>query len=360
MSAWASALADRPRLQGADDRAAQLARILGVPAPRPGPVHRIPSRTVGDVRLERLSWETGIGPTTGAWLARPLEASGDIPGVLALHSHGGAMWTGADQFVAPGLDDGDPYAAAHGRLQYGGAPVLELARRGYAVLAHDAFAWGTRRIPADALSERERELASALGRLRLSEGRPWSEIDEYNTASALHEEVLEKTASLLGSSFAGVVASDDLLALEQLSRIPGVDPGRLGAFGFSGGGGRALFLGVLDARVRATVTVAMMTTWRSMADAHARFHSWLINVPGLAREIDLPDLPRLDAEHALLVQYREHDELFPLHGMREAHERLRSRDSTSSYEGSFFPGPHAFDPEMQAEAWGFLDRRLGR
>ena len=61
---------------------------------------------------------------------------------------------------------------------------------------------------------------------------------------------MAKAAGVLGTSFAGMVAHDDLAALRVLAGLPGVDAGRLGTIGFSGGGGRSLMLAALSPLVR--------------------------------------------------------------------------------------------------------------
>jgi hypothetical protein len=60
-----------------------------------------------------------------------------------------------------------------------------------------------------------------------------------------------------------------------------------------------------------------------------------------------------------LVQYRIDNELFPRAGMEAAHDQLRRlRAGTRRYRGSFTPGGHAFDANMQDEAWAFLTEAL--
>jgi dienelactone hydrolase len=61
-----------------------------------------------------------------------------------------------------------------------------------------------------------------------------SDAEVYNAAAGFHEDTVAKAAGLLGTSLAGMVAHDDLAALEVLGSLPGVDPERLGCIGFSG------------------------------------------------------------------------------------------------------------------------------
>jgi dienelactone hydrolase len=161
-----------------------------------------------------------------------------------------------------------------------------------------------------------------------------------------------------GSPFAGAVLADDLVALEVLSGAARVDPGRLGAFGFSGGGGRSLLLTALDRRVAACVVSCMMATFASLVPAELDTHSWLLHVPSLWSLMDWPELTALGRAR-FLVQYRIDDELFPRAEMEQAHDHLRSLHAGNNrYLGSFSAGDHAFDAAMQEEAWPFLSDAL--
>jgi len=80
--------------------------------------------------------------------------------------------------------------------------------------------------------------------------------------------------------------------------------------------------------------------------------------PGLALRGDWPDLAAARAPSPLLVQYCRDDHLFPLTGMRAAHERLTQRyqqaGDADAYIGEFFTGGHRFDLAMQDSAFNHL------
>jgi hypothetical protein len=77
---------------------------------------------------------------------------------------------------------------------------------------------------------------------------------------------------------------------------------------------------------------------------------------------DWPDLVACRAPSPLMVQYLLHDALFPVAGMRAAHERLaeeyQRRSAAEAYIGEFHPGPHRFDADMQDSAFTWLAGRL--
>src|SRR4051794_37590173 len=102
---------------------------------------------------EELSWSTGYGPRTAAWLFKPAGASGPLPGVLALHDHGGFKYYGKEK-IAEGPDQPKPCLLKYRDGYYGGRPwVNALAQAGFAVLVHDAFLWGSRKFPIETIKD---------------------------------------------------------------------------------------------------------------------------------------------------------------------------------------------------------------
>lgn len=356
---WPAYVQQHPGYLAATPAAQEFADALGVPGASavPAVTHHW-EKTYDGVTTSQLSWQLGFGPRTTGWLIRPARAAGPLPGVLALHCHGGNKFGGADRLVE--LPASHPSAMAARTGHYDGhALATETARKGFAVLAHDSFAWGSRRFD---LSTPPWRTASALEARRAQwreDGVVPSDADDYNAAAGFHEDTVAKTAGLLGSSIAGMVAHDDLAALEILAGLPGVDPSRLGCIGFSGGGGRSLTLAALSPRIRAYVVTCMMTTFQSLLPAYLDAHSWLLQTPGLWKLGDWPGLTARSTADRLLVQYALADELFPEEGMRQAHRILESLHGPGTYTGTFWPGGHVFTAAMQNEAIHSLAVALG-
>ncbi|TDC03528.1 hypothetical protein E1265_36450, partial [Streptomyces sp. 8K308] len=112
------------------------------------------------LRGELVSWSVGYGPRTEAFVLRP-DTDEPLPGVLAMHEHAGVKYHGKEK-IADG-PDGPPRELESLRdTYYGGrAWANALARRGYVVLAHDVFMWGSRRFELDLESDQaRREVAS--------------------------------------------------------------------------------------------------------------------------------------------------------------------------------------------------------
>ncbi|MBB5968181.1 hypothetical protein [Planomonospora venezuelensis] len=334
--------------------------------PRPGPGLRERARdalgvldlTAADVRTERtwtagalrgeeVSWDVGFGPRTRAYVLRPREAGGAVlPGVLALHCHAGMKWAGKEK-IADGPEGHSPEVAGLRAALYGGrAWAGELALRGFTVLVPDALGWGSRRVPLADMPENVR-------------GRPepgLGEAGRYDAAAARHEHVLAKYCTVLGTSYAGVVAGEDLAAAAYLRARP--DTGPVGCAGLSGGGLRAALLGAFDPDTAAVAVVAMVSSYRDLLDGYVAGHTWMLYPPGLSRLCDLPDLVACAAPRPLLVWYGEHDAILPLSGMRRAHTMITAhyRQAQADYTGVFADAGHEFGLAAQERVFGWLAR----
>ncbi len=75
-------------------------------------------------------------------------AQGPLPAVLALHDHGGNHYFGLRKITRTS-DRPHPDMVRHQELAYGGVGwANRIAKRGYAVLVHDAFSFASRRVLA--------------------------------------------------------------------------------------------------------------------------------------------------------------------------------------------------------------------
>jgi dienelactone hydrolase len=306
--------------------------------------------------IEHLSWQLPYGPPTEAVVLKPAGAAGRLPAVLALHDHGGNKYFGLRKITRISKDP-HPAMLRHQDHYYGGvAWANELARRGYVVLVHDAFAFASRRMrPAD-----------LPGRIKgdLVESDPESEIEirRYNTFAAGHEHIIAKSLFCAGTTWPGVFTGEDQRALDYLLSRPDVDPQRVGCGGLSGGGLRTVYLTGLDPRIRCSCCVGMMTTWRDYLLNKSYTHTWMVYIPGLSRDLDYPEILGLNLPHPVLVLNNLNDELFTVPEMQRADQILtevyRRASLRDRYRANFYPGPHKFDREMQADAFRWFDRWL--
>jgi dienelactone hydrolase len=366
------------------DWVAAAGRADSFPVARPGPetqrlVREALSFSIGeesprDLRVEgrwerdglegeEMSWSVGFGPRTRAWVLKPAGARAPLPGVLALHDHGDFKFYGKEK-IADGPEPPAAIMAAYREPHYGNRAFANaLAREGFVVLVHDVFPWGSRKFPLESMPGIVRQPAETLAPLApplLGSG----EVAVYNVAADLHEHVIEKYCSILGTTFAGVISYEDRVAAACLASRPDVIPDRVGCIGLSGGGGRSALLAATCERISAAVIIGMMSTYAGLLDRHVATHTWMLFPAGWARHGDWPDLAACRAPLPLLVQYDLDDELFSVEGMRAAHERLQEHyagaaaaGAAAAYTGEFYPGPHKFDLAMQQSAFAWLKAR---
>jgi dienelactone hydrolase len=354
---------ERP-LFGEDDPSpaeieSRLRNTLGVlPVPADAGVTEHIRWTRDGVDGVELSWQTGFGPRARGWLLRPAGQTAALPGVLALHCHGGMKFFGKEK-IANGPTGVVPAAVAafRDRCYSGRALADEIARAGFTVLAHDVFGWGSRRFAvADMPTSTERVAALQLD---AAAGAALSEAEVYDVHAGAFEPGMAKALGVLGTSWAGLIAREDLLALDVLAARPETSAAAPALVGFSGGGARAQVASALSDRVGATVVVGMMSALADLVEAHLHEHSWTLMSPGLGTIADLPGIAGARAPRPLFVGYGETDPLFPPAGMRAAHDALTRRYAgTDAYQGRFAPVPHCFDGDMQAAAIRFLHEVL--
>jgi dipeptidyl aminopeptidase/acylaminoacyl peptidase len=303
---------------------AQLGRLLGDLPPRPPtPAVQTLSREARDgYVLERFQFDNGAGAIVPGVLLLPAGSAGRVPGILYCHWHGGEYDKGKVEL----------FERAHTPEEPGPA----LARRGYAVLAIDAYCFGERHGRGPGSDER-----GSAGELTASKYHLW-----------------------LGRTLWGMILRDDLMALDYLAARPEVDPGRLGVTGISMGATRTWWLMALDERLRAGVAVACLTRYQNLlAHQGLKYHGIYYYVPGMLRHFDTEAVIALIAPRALLCQNGDRDEGSPVDGIREIEARARPAWELSGAGANFrsliYPGVgHVYLPEMWRETLAWFDRHL--
>lgn len=304
--------------------------------------------------IEHLQWQLPFGPPTEALLLRPAGTREKLPGIVGLHDHGGQKYFGMLKITRTSNDQ-HPVMQRHQAQYYGGAAwANELARRGYAVLVHDTFTFGSRRM----------RLADLPANVRnnLVEGNSEEEIQRYNQFAAAHEHLIAKSLFCAGLTWPGVFVFDDQRALDYLASRPDVDATRIGCAGLSGGGLRTVMLTGADERIRCSCCVGMMTTWRDYLLNKSYTHTWMVYVPGLPRDLEYPEVLGIGVPNPVLVLNNRQDALFTMPEMQRADAILtdvyKKAKARERYRASFYDGPHKFDRKMQKEAFDWFDRWL--
>jgi dienelactone hydrolase len=306
--------------------------------------------------IEHLQWQLPYGPPTEALLLKPAGATGKLPGIVGLHDHGGNKYFGLRKITRMSKDP-HPAMIRHQERYYGGvAWANELARSGYAVLVHDTFAFGSRRMRLGDLPPGIRD--------NMVEANPESEeeIVKYNHFAGEHEHLIAKSLFSAGLTWPGVFIFDDQRALDYLASRPDVDATRIGCCGLSGGGLRTVMLTGADERIRCSCCAGMMTTWRDYLLNKCYTHTWMCYVPGLPRDLDYPEILGLGAPNPVLVLNNRQDDLFTMPEMERADRILtevyHKAAAPDRYRASFYDGPHKFDRDMQKEAFAWFDKWL--
>ncbi len=266
---------------------AQLWRLLGQWPPRPK-MRRVEilSRTDRkDYVLEKFQFNNGAGATVPGYLLLPSTVARDrkFPAILYCHWHGGEYDNGKEEL----------FLREHTPLQAG--PTL--ARRGYVVLAIDAYCFGERSGKGPGGS---REIG-AQEEMSASKFNLW-----------------------MGRTLWGMMLRDDLMALDFLASHREVDADRIGVTGMSMGATRAWWLMALDERIRAGVAVGCLTRYQNLIEHQglAR-HGIYYFVPGLLNHFDSEAVVALIAPRPVLFMTGDRDAGSPADGVRSIASTVR-------------------------------------
>lgn len=259
------------------------------------------------------------------------KGTGPFPAVLLLHDHGSRFDIGKEKIVEPWNDDPGKLKSARewaGKL-YGGRFIGdELAKRGYLCFATDALNWSDR---------------GGAG---------------YDGQQALASNLLN-----FGTSFAGLMAWEDLRAAEFLAAFPGVDSNRVVAMGLSMGAFRVWQVAALSEHIAGGVAICWMAARKGLlvpGNNLVRGQSAFTTThPGLSNFLDYPDAASLACPKPMLFYSGDQDKLFPVACVREAYAKMRvvwdSQDASAHLVTKFWKTGHVFNREMQDEAFEWLD-----
>jgi len=339
----------------------KVIEYLGTPDIGTNPSVKVHKKyTYDGLDIEEISWQLPYGRPTEAILLKPTGASEPLPAVLGLHDHSGDKYFGKRKITQTG--ERHPMMAELQEKVYSGrAWANDLAKRGYVVLVPDAFAFGSRRIKFEDISEIHRQ-GLYIGDKVDTDDENEEYIREYNRWAGQHEHVLSKSLFCAGSTWPGVFLAEDQRALDVLCARPEVDTAKVGCCGLSGGGLRSAYLGGVDERIACAVCVGFMTTWNDFLLNRAYTHTWMTYIPRLPQFLDFPEVLGMRAPRPTLVLNNNEDQLFTLEEMHKADRILQEifskAEATEHYRASFYPGLHKFEADMQGEAFAWFDQWL--
>ena len=332
--------------------------------PKPAPLSaKVLSREQRDgFTLESVRIAATQGYDIPGWLLIPAGAQAKRPGVIAIHCHGGCYVWGHEKILsAPGEAE---WATQYRERAYGRPYTEFLARRGFVVLVTDGFYFGARRLKVEELDATVSPsyLQEPLKRIRSLDRGTTAWYRAIDRACSEFENLVAKTIFTAGATWPGILAWDDMRAVDYLMSRPEVDPKRIGCLGLSIGGMRTAHLIAADARIKAACVIGWMTAFNTQLRKHLRHHTWMIYVPGLYGQMDFPDAAGMMAPGALMVQQCSRDALYPMQGMKESVAKLeavyRKAGVPERFRGVFYDVPHSFTPPMQEDAFVWLEKWL--
>lgn len=321
---------------------------------RPRTVERV---DMGDYVREKVYFYSCLSVEVPCYVLIPKQADFPVPGVIALHDHGGMYYWGKEKIVE--VPNEPPVLTEFKKRSYGGKSyATELVRQGYVVVVIDAFYFGERRIQLDSLPRETREVLQISNVERGS--KEWIELS--NSVAREREDITAKSLYLAGASYPGVLVWDDIRTVDYLCSRPEVDESRIGCLGLSVGGFRTAHLAALDTRVKVACVCGWMSQLRPLIKKHMKVHTWMLFVPGLYKYLDYPDVASLAIPTSLLILQGSRDPLFPIDAIENAIDKVQSAYNRAGFEDRFdyqmYDTVHEFNPEMQSAAFEWFQERL--
>jgi dienelactone hydrolase len=288
--------------------------LYGLLGELPDRTRPIAGKKRGEEERDRYALETwdldlnGI-ETVPAYLARPRNVTGRVPGVLFNHSHGGGYKIGKKEFV-------------EGRSYLQPVPYAKvLTDLGYVALCIDSWIFGER--------------------------SHTSEADMF------------KAMLWRGQVLWGMMVYDGLRALDFLLGRPNVDPARVGTLGMSMGSTMAWWLGALDERIKVTVDINCLTDFQALLARKAlSLHGLYYFVPDLIDHFTTAQINALIAPRAHLGLAGLRDQLTPVEGLdaidTELQRVYKALGHPERWKLLRYDVEHQETPEGRLEIIGFL------
>ena len=304
---------------------AQLWDLLGNLPPRPKrpAVETLSREDRVDYMLEKFQFDNGAGATVPGHLLLPKNAAGKAPAILYCHWHGGQYDIGKDEIFGT---NATPVAAGP-----------ELVKRGYVVIAIDAYSFGER----NGQGPGGRSEKGGAGELTASKFNLW-----------------------LGRSLWGMIVRDDLIALDYLCSRPEVDTNRIGVTGISMGATRTWWAMALDERLKVGVAVCCLTRYQNLiAHESLKNHGIYYFVPGVLQHFDTEAVVALSAPRPLLFLSGEKDTGSPVDGIRVIGEKVATAyqlyGAEQNFQSIIYPDVgHLYTPDMWQRMVGWMDAAL--
>lgn len=260
-----------------------------------------------------------------------------FPAAVMLHDHGSNFAIGKEKMVKPfGKTEEDKArltrAEDWAKNYFSGKfPGDELAKRGYVVLSFDAFGWGDRSVKGFR-TESQQSLASNL----------------FN----------------MGTSFAGIIAQEDIRAAKFLASLPQVDKSRVACVGFSMGGFRSWQLAALSDDITAGISVCWIGTMKDHIvedDGQLKGNSAFSMLhPTIGKYLDYPDVAGLAAPKPMYFVSGTYDGVNPVEGTNNAYAHMHKIWKANNADDKLVTTMiekmlHAYPEDQQKATYDWLD-----
>jgi dipeptidyl aminopeptidase/acylaminoacyl peptidase len=157
----------------------------------------------------------------------------------------------------------------------------------------------------------------------------------------------------------GLRCWDAMRVIDFLQEQPEVDAEKIGVAGLSGGGTLAMYLPVLDERVKLAMIGGAFTSYRT--SIFAVTHCICNCLPRVMQYGDMAEVVALHAPRPVLLINGIHDPIFPIEEAREGYEKLQRVYALlgvpENLDADFFEGGHAWSNNKTLP---FLEKHFGR
>lgn len=269
------------------------------------------------VCMRKITYVSEEGLVTPAYYLRPEGAQGKLPAVLAITGHGYGHRDCVGLKADGTVDEAGGYTKKF---------ALNLCKRGFAVLAPEPLGFGD---------------------LRLDESKMIS--PETSSCQRIASNLI-----MMGRTLGGVRVLQSMRALDVMRELGDeIDLDRVGMMGISGGGLVTAFTTALDPRIRACVVSGYANTFE---DSIMAMHHCVDNFfPGLARDVELPDILASIAPRPMLWEAGSEDPIFPGYGVDRAFAQVKAiyarENAAAAFDVDRFTGGHQISG---AKAYDFL------
>ena len=304
---------------------------------------------------------------------------GKCPALVMLHDHGARFDIGKEKLVKPiadvlpkGVDD-HIYRSSQQWLDkyFDGVYVADsLAALGYVVFVSDALYWGER---SSDEAQRWSELNYGLpGDETLEADRRLVSKERKDTIKALKARVYEGQRDVYSKLaekrvvWAEKILRDDIASVHLLSRLPYVDPNKIGAFGFSMGAHRCWLLAAFCDKVKCGVALSWITSLDGYNSNNASDLS--MRIQPMRDYMDFGDIGAFLAPKPMLFLNGEKDHLFPKELVQVAFDKLKNHyeayyqkngiKEDIGLKTEFFPDFHHCGKEVQSTIVSFFKNCL--